>query len=156
MLSAAEALPERHWSSGMREPSLPALSPRETFDLVIAADCLYFADQEDPLVASLQLRMRRPHGAALIVFQPRNNNYACFVRLQSKLRAAGMHVLHEAGHWDIAHMTEEHLRSVPGHCGASQRAMDVARTENEQGDMEALTVAWVGFEGALGPDPEAP
>jgi hypothetical protein len=36
LLSAAEALPERHWSSGMRDPSLQALSPREAFDLVIA------------------------------------------------------------------------------------------------------------------------
>ena len=46
LLQAASFAELPHWSSATRDAAaIPVLSPCEQFDLIIAADCLYFPDQ---------------------------------------------------------------------------------------------------------------
>eukprot|EP00798_Chlamydomonas_sp_ICE-L_P031152 gene31152-6294_t len=142
-LLEAAAFPElQHWCNASRDPTIPALTPTRQFDLIIAADCLYFADQESGLVASFLLRLRRPHGVGMVVFQPRNRNAACMVRLVAALRTAGMAVQHEKGPWCHEEMAQEHMCGVLGVGGASQEDMTVWSTNNEDGSMEMLTLTW--------------
>ena len=49
VLQAASFAELPHWSSATRDTAIPALSPCEQFDLIIASDCLYFPDQASRL-----------------------------------------------------------------------------------------------------------
>ena len=75
----------KHWSNIVRNLSIPSLDSDETFDLVIASDCLYFASQEIPLAAVLKRRMKN-RGNALVVVQTRNNGGNQLERFVALLR----------------------------------------------------------------------
>eukprot|EP00392_Amoebophrya_sp_AT5.2_P001895 g1900.t1 len=57
-------------------------------DVMLISDCLYFSSQEDPLVAVLRRRLRRPHGQALILIQERSSGGVQMERFVEKLLAA--------------------------------------------------------------------
>jgi len=61
------------------------------------------------------------------------------------LRAAGLHVIHELGPWQMERMAERHMRGVAGVGGQSQRHMSLHRTANEEGSVEILTASWQPF-----------
>jgi predicted nicotinamide N-methyase len=71
-LEASERV--KHWSLGHRIESIPEMEYNRQFDVIIASECLYFADQEAPLTHVIQRRLKRPHGTAIVVFQPRGGN----------------------------------------------------------------------------------
>ncbi len=74
---------------------------------------------------------------------------ACITRVAEALRSAGLHVLHERGPWPCMEaMAELHLGGVSGAEGQSQRHMRVARTANEQGEVEIITATWQPWTGA--------
>jgi hypothetical protein len=49
----------RHWSDAYRNERYAPLQPDAQFDYIIASDCLYFASQEKPLLAVLQVHCAR-------------------------------------------------------------------------------------------------
>lgn len=69
----------RHWSNIEGVGSCPTIDPEATFDVVVGSDLLYFASQEDSLLAALRLRLRLD-GTCIIVQTLRNNNAEVFAR----------------------------------------------------------------------------
>lgn len=69
----------RHWSNVEGAGSCPSIDPDATFDVVVGSDLLYFASQEDSLLAALRLRLK-PDGTCVIVQTLRNNNAQVFAR----------------------------------------------------------------------------
>eukprot|EP00391_Amoebophrya_sp_Ameob2_P010909 CAMPEP_0178987960 /NCGR_PEP_ID=MMETSP0795-20121207/3556_1 /TAXON_ID=88552 /ORGANISM="Amoebophrya sp., Strain Ameob2" /LENGTH=585 /DNA_ID=CAMNT_0020679203 /DNA_START=457 /DNA_END=2214 /DNA_ORIENTATION=+ len=80
----------RHWSNAYRTTAdeIPALPADKQCDVMLISDCLYFSSQEDPLVAVLRRRLRRPHGQALILIQERSSGGVQMERFVEKLLAA--------------------------------------------------------------------
>jgi len=69
-----------HWSKvDDRYRQIPSLSFESTFDLLLGSDLLYFASQERPLLATIQLHLAQ-NGLALILQTIRTNNGAVFGR----------------------------------------------------------------------------
>jgi predicted nicotinamide N-methyase len=69
-----------HWSKAdERYQQIPSLSFKSTFDLMLGSDLLYFASQERPLLATIQLHLAQ-NGLALILQTIRTNNGAVFRR----------------------------------------------------------------------------
>ena len=69
--------PPRHWSSAVDcefgpEGQPPELEEGETYDVVLASDCLYFHSQVDSLLATIARRLR-PGGVALLSYIPRHH-----------------------------------------------------------------------------------
>jgi len=94
--SSKPFVPLPHWSDAHRNlehPGCQVLDASQTFDVIIASDCLYFASQELPLVAVLKLRLRKSTKAfGLILIQTRSNGGYQRIRLVESLQAAGFHV----------------------------------------------------------------
>jgi len=75
----------RHWSKtaangGDAFGDVVAVDDDETFDVVIASDVLYFSNQEDSLLAAIELRTKRPDGVCVIAQTMRENNGVVFER----------------------------------------------------------------------------
>lgn len=72
--------PINHWSKvGKVYQDIPVMPFDETFDVIIGSDLLYFSSQERPLLAAIQLRLRKD-GMALILQTMRTNNVSVFSR----------------------------------------------------------------------------
>lgn len=102
-LEGAPELP--HWCNARRRPMHPDCvafdgesADNLHFDVVLAADCLYFPSQEAPLAAVLKKRLRRPvagvhiGGVALVVIQTRGNGGFQAVRFKELLEQSGFRV----------------------------------------------------------------
>jgi hypothetical protein len=75
-----------HWSKAdERYRQIPSLSFNSTFDLLLGSDFLYFASQERPLLATIQLHLAQ-NGLALILQTIRTNNGAVFSRFVQAAR----------------------------------------------------------------------
>ena len=100
----------RHWSDAHRnEQQIAILDEEETFDVILASDCLYFSSQELPLASVLRCRMRKPHGTALVCHQRRGDGSFLLTRLQESLEASEMHVEMQEGPWPWPELLAQHL-----------------------------------------------
>ena len=85
----------RHWSDSYRNEDFLELSAEDgAFDLLLASGCLYFQSQELPLAAVLRQRVKKPHGRAILVMQPRDEKTFVISRFLELLRASGFAVVH--------------------------------------------------------------
>jgi 2-polyprenyl-3-methyl-5-hydroxy-6-metoxy-1,4-benzoquinol methylase len=84
----------RHCSDSHRNENMLEMESDVQFDLVIAADCLYFSSQEEPLASVLRQRVRKPDGYAVICMQPRHENSFMFARFIQHLRDSGFAIHH--------------------------------------------------------------
>jgi predicted nicotinamide N-methyase len=85
----------RHTSDSHRNERIFEMEQGTQFDVVIAADCLYFQNQEEPLASVLRQRVRKPDGRAVICMQPRHENSFMFNRLIDMLRSSGFAIHHQ-------------------------------------------------------------
>jgi predicted nicotinamide N-methyase len=89
----------RHWSKlgdddnvGMSSDTIaPTLDAGEQFDTIIAADILYFGNQEKPLLAVFQRRLR-PGGVIILLQTLRTVNIMIFDRLVEAAKLSGFEV----------------------------------------------------------------
>eukprot|EP00927_Polykrikos_kofoidii_P006441 TRINITY_DN12605_c0_g1_i2.p1 TRINITY_DN12605_c0_g1~~TRINITY_DN12605_c0_g1_i2.p1 ORF type:complete len:666 (-),score=91.93 TRINITY_DN12605_c0_g1_i2:295-2214(-) len=104
----------RHWSDVYSLPQhrfAQVLSTHEKFDIIIAADCLYFPSQENPLLAVLTRRLRVATGSiALVIVQTRSNGGFQVKRFIASLEDAGLAVKH-FDHTGIQHETARDART---------------------------------------------
>ena len=132
----------RHWSDAYRATAdIPALDKDAQFDVILAAECLYFACQEDPLAHAICRRLRRtnPKAVALAVVQRRGDDGGFqLVRFRSLLQAAGLTVEQSEGPWPWSELLRKHVhQAAPG-----QEGLELGYTMHEIGDPVLLTIRW--------------
>jgi len=74
-----------HWSKHDHSSQVPTLDFESAFDTVIGSDLLYFSSQEQPLLATLGLHLKR-NGTALLFQTMRTNNVSIFERFVEAAR----------------------------------------------------------------------
>lgn len=103
-----------HWSSVHRAVGngfAQQLAPDEKFDVVLAADCLYFAAQEKPFVDVLRRRLRRePNSFALIVAVQRANGGFQVEGFKKLLGDSNFSIIHhQPGEVDTTAMLDKYM-----------------------------------------------
>jgi predicted nicotinamide N-methyase len=85
----------KHCSDAHRDERILMMENEAQFDLVIAADCLYWTQQEESLASVLRQRVRKPDGRAVICMQPRHENSFMFARFRENLCKSGFEIFHQ-------------------------------------------------------------
>jgi predicted nicotinamide N-methyase len=142
-----EDLPEnvgmtvRHWSDVYRaEREIPPLAKDAQFDVILAAECLYFACQEDPLAHAICRRLKKgnPKAVALAVVQRRGDDAGFQLeRFRGLLLAAGLEVEQSDGPWQWGELLRKHVHLIPG-----QEGLELGQTMHEVGDPALLIIRW--------------
>jgi predicted nicotinamide N-methyase len=128
----------RHWSDGYRrEGDFAELSRADDFDIVIASDCLYFAEQETPLVAVLSRRLSASKGAfALLVVQTRTNGGFQVTRFKDALEGSGLTCTsHDSGPWPWQEMMQESVWATAG-----QEKVEMAQIKGDKAKQVHLLI----------------
>jgi SAM-dependent methyltransferase len=151
METSPDPYEERHWSAPSRQEHFKCLDPADTFDLVIACDCLYWHSQIEPLAAVLRRRIRKPCGRAVVSFQNRGTNKFFLGELAARLRESGMCVEEETADWPWEAILQAHIRCVEG-----QEEYQLKRLDHDIGHVLLLHVSWASAEHTREPIPVVP